>query len=771
MALAGERACYNTVQNFGNQLLLLGVRSLHVLTIRSWDNRLDVLVEQDKYIEAIRLGVEFLEEKNKIAFGLVGSHAERQSQVRTKVLGILDAYIAQLRQWRDLDINLICQFCVDFGLPDKMWGEVWRSVEHITSSRNIFLRSVEALLLKEKITQIPADVMQQLLLYQQTTGRYQLLEQSVLCADIDCLDIELVLSASKEHHLYDAYISVWNRGMQDFVTPLQVLLSQLASGEAEDTSSLGNKLLVYISCCLSGRGYPRGEIEEAKRPTVRQQVCQCLCMQHTPNASDDEPSYPYLRTLLKFNTKEFLNALAIAQLPSSFQQRLFDVLISITLNSDKQYLFKPSEVGYVFAFISRNLTRGITVEDKHLHNVLHLLTSSTLEELDARQDAFLEVIKAKDMLHEDSVVEMARAAEFYKVCSVLHEERGEHSLLLKCLLLDNIRKSRVFDFIAESSHKASLEHFIVQNIQHFVDVDGVKAGVTVQSYFPHVFTEALSSLPERAKFAFLQGGMEVGNLPTDSVTKYIQLCCQYEPDKVLSLVRSRNDFKITPVLESVRQYQLEEAEAMLLEKSGDFQGAFDILFRRLQGAIQSSGNIEAATESVVALGQAAGDKLNAQTTWLPLLQCLHRLESHETLKRILSCPNLNLASEFHLLLKHTSGRLGDFRTLITGLFEKCKHEQAMLQSSLESLRSDLHDDLAATIRQAQRGFLVKPECAQCNLEYSLNSKLVAFTCGHSFHHECANAPSNNPPSSTATTPLTCTTNTVTTPFTCTLCTT
>ncbi|XP_026687613.1 vacuolar protein sorting-associated protein 8 homolog, partial [Diaphorina citri] len=233
------------------------------------------------------------------------------------------------------------------------------------------------------------------------------------------------------------------------------------------------------------------------------------------------------------------------------------------------------------------------------------------------------MIKAKDMLHEDSVVEMARAAEFYKVCSVLHEERGEHSLLLKCLLLDNTRKSRVFDFIAESSHKASLEHFIVQNIQHFVDVDGVKAGVTVQSYFPHVFTEALSSLPERAKFAFLQGGMKVGNLPTDSVTKYIQLCCQYEPDKVLSLVRSRNDFKITPVLESVRQYQLEEAEAMLLEKSGDFQGAFDILFRRLQGAIQSSGNIEAATESVVALGQAAGDKLNAQTTWLPLLQCLH----------------------------------------------------------------------------------------------------------------------------------------------------
>uniref|UniRef100_A0A8D8PJZ2 Vacuolar protein sorting-associated protein 8 homolog n=3 Tax=Cacopsylla melanoneura TaxID=428564 RepID=A0A8D8PJZ2_9HEMI len=740
MALAGERACYNTVQSFGNQLLLLGIRSLHVLTIRSWDNRLDVLVEQDKHIEAIRLGMEFMDEKNKIAFGLIGSHADRQAQVRTKVLGILDAYIAQLRNWRDIDIDVICELCVEFGLPEKMWNDVWRSVEHITSSRNIFLRSVERLLIKEKITQIPADVMQALLLHQQATGRYEVLEQSVLCADIDCLDIELVLSVSRERQLYDAFISVWNRGMQDYVTPLQALLTQLALGDTAEKSSLGNKLLVYISCCLSGRSYPRGEIEEGRRVTVRQQVCQCLCMQHTPNAPDDEPSYPYLRTLLKFNTREFLNALAIAQLPSSFQQRLFDVLISITLNSDKQYLFKPSEVGYVFAFIARNLTRGITVEDKHLHSVLRLLTTSTVEDLEARQNAFLEVITAKDILHEDSTLEMARAAEFYKVCSVLHEERGEHSLLLKCLLLDNTRKARVFDFIAESSHKASLEHFIVQNVQHFVEVDGFKTGSTVQRYFPAVFGEALSSLPEPSKLSFLQGGMEVGGLSTDSVTKYIQLCCQYDPDKVYALVRFRNDFKISPVLESVRQFKLEEPEAVLLENLGDFQAAFDILFRRLQSAIQCCGNIEAATESVVALGQVAGDRLNAQTTWLPLLQCLHRLESHETLKRILSCPNLNLASEFHLLLQHTNGRLGEYRTLIKGLFEKCKHEHVMLQSSLKTLRSDQHDQLASTMENARHGFFVNIECAKCNQEYAYTSQLVAFRCGHSFHHECTSSP-------------------------------
>lgn len=78
------------------------------------------------------------------------------------------------------------------------------------------------------MTQIPADVMQALLLYQQASSRYEALEQCVLAADIDCLDIELVLSIAKEKRLVDAFISVWNRGMQDFVTPLQVLLPMLA---------------------------------------------------------------------------------------------------------------------------------------------------------------------------------------------------------------------------------------------------------------------------------------------------------------------------------------------------------------------------------------------------------------------------------------------------------------------------------------------------------------------------------------------------------------
>lgn len=45
-ALAGEKACYNTIVSYGNQILILGTKSIHVLNIRPWTERLNYLVKQ-----------------------------------------------------------------------------------------------------------------------------------------------------------------------------------------------------------------------------------------------------------------------------------------------------------------------------------------------------------------------------------------------------------------------------------------------------------------------------------------------------------------------------------------------------------------------------------------------------------------------------------------------------------------------------------------------------------------------------------------------------
>lgn len=75
----------------------------------------------------------------------------------------------------------------------------------------------------------------------------------------------------------------------------------ISTGKTEYARDLGNKLLVYVSCCFAGRAYPSGDIDETSVDSVRNQVFQCLCNQHTINADDKEDIYPYLR----YSTREF----------------------------------------------------------------------------------------------------------------------------------------------------------------------------------------------------------------------------------------------------------------------------------------------------------------------------------------------------------------------------------------------------------------------------------------------------------------------------------
>ena len=111
----------------------------------------------------------------------------------------------------------------------------------------------------------------------------------------------------------------------------------------EQDVKLGHILLVYISCCLAGRAYPVGEISNSDdlRIKVKHQVLTCLTCLHSKRALEDESPYPYLRSLLEFNTQELLNALSLAFEESEFtgemgarrQQRVIDILIEIMINS------------------------------------------------------------------------------------------------------------------------------------------------------------------------------------------------------------------------------------------------------------------------------------------------------------------------------------------------------------------------------------------------------------------------------------------------------
>ena len=60
-------------------------------------------------------------------------------------------------------------------------------------------------------------------------------------------------------------------------------------------AQLGNKLLVYVSSCLAGRGYPDGQIPGQRVHEVKLAVLSALTAVHSKNAEDSERPYPHLR--------------------------------------------------------------------------------------------------------------------------------------------------------------------------------------------------------------------------------------------------------------------------------------------------------------------------------------------------------------------------------------------------------------------------------------------------------------------------------------------
>ena len=107
----------------------------------------------------------------------------------------------------------------------------------------------------------------------------------------------------------------------DYTAPIHqlvpVLQKQLldivnTGNQAWDCVSLGNALLIYASCCLQGRQFPRkNELPEGLHRKVKADVLRALLSQHSSLASDSERQYPYLRTLLRYKIMNNFDILKI----------------------------------------------------------------------------------------------------------------------------------------------------------------------------------------------------------------------------------------------------------------------------------------------------------------------------------------------------------------------------------------------------------------------------------------------------------------------------
>ncbi|KAJ8793909.1 hypothetical protein J1605_019173 [Eschrichtius robustus] len=675
LALVGEKACYQSISSYGGQIFYLGTKSVYVMMLRSWRERVDHLLKQDCLTEALALAWSFHEGKAKAVVGLSGDASKRKAVVADRMVEILFHYadralktcpdqgkIQVMEQHFQDMVPVIVDYCLLLQRKDLLFSQVYDKLSENSVAKGVFLECLEPYILSDKLVGITPQVMKDLIVHFQDKKLMENVEALIVHMDITSLDIQQVVLMCWENRLYDAMIYVYNRGMNEFISPMEKLFRVIApplnAGKTltDEQVVMGNKLLVYISCCLAGRAYPLGDIPEDLVPLVKNQVFEFLIRLHSTEAPPEEEIYPYIRTLLHFDTREFLNVLALTfedfkndKQAVEYQQRIVDILLKVTVmveNSD----FTPSQVGCLFTFLARQLAKPdntLFVNRTLFDQVLEFLCSPDDDSRHSeRQQVLLELLQAGGIVQfeESRLIRMAEKAEFYQICEFMYEREHQYDKIIDCYLRDPLREEEVFNYIHNilsipghsAEEKQSVWQKAMDHIEELVSLKPCKAAELVATHFSEQIETVIKKLQNQVLlFKFLRSlldpregihvNQELLQISPCITEQFIELLCQFSPNQVIETLQVLECYRLEETIQITQKYQLHEVTAYLLEKKGDIHGAFLIMLKRLQSKLQeitrqdentkedpSLKNVEETMVETIALCQRNSHNLNQQ---------------------------------------------------------------------------------------------------------------------------------------------------------------
>uniref|UniRef100_A0A663LY96 Vacuolar protein sorting-associated protein 8 homolog n=1 Tax=Athene cunicularia TaxID=194338 RepID=A0A663LY96_ATHCN len=769
LALVGEKACYQSISSCGGQIFYLGTKV----------NRVDHLLKQERLTDALALAWSFYEGKAKAVVGLSGDTNKRKAVIADRMVEILLHYadrtlkkcpdqgkIQVMEQHFQDVVPVIVDYCLLLQRTDLLFNQIYDKMGENSVAKGIFLECLEPYILSDKLMGITAQVMKDLLLHFQDKNRLENLEACIVHMDITSLDIQQVVLLCWENHLYDAMIYVYNSGMNDFISPMEKLFKVIAP-----PLNAGN-------CCLAGRAYPLGDIPEDLVPLVKNQVFEFLIRLHSTEGSVDEEVYPYVRTLLHFDTREFLNVLALTfedfkndKQAVEYQQRIVDILLKVMVeNSD----FTPSQVGCLFTFLARQLAKPnntLFVNRTLFDQVLEFLCSPDDDSRHSeRQQVLLELLQAGGIVQfeESRLIQMAEKAEFYQICEFMYERELRYDKIIGCYLRDPVRKEEVFNYIHNilsmpgysAEEKRLVWQKALEHIEELLLLSPCKAADLVAIHFSEQIERIITNLQDQfLLFQFLRSlldpregiNQDLIHLPPCISEQFIELLCQYSPDQVLETLKVLEYCRLEEAIQITQKHQLHEASSYLLEKKGDIHGAFLVMLEvQHLWYVSHTGeeneaeqplleNIEDTLMKTIALCQRNSHNLDQQqreALWFPLLEAMmspqklagsSQCRYSESLKSLTMQVLNNMAAFIALpsilqrILQdpvYGKGKLGEIQGLVLGMLDTFNYEQTLLETTTSLLNHDLHWSLCNLRASVTRGLTPKQDyCCICLQQY------------------------------------------------------
>jgi hypothetical protein len=676
-------AFYMSFRTYKQRLFLLGFNDVSIGTLSNWADRLTALLEDGDFLEAIKLAESYyVGNSDKITVGLPEDNETRHSMVLDKLKEMIRASLSyvfkkpqstgdtsltsQHEIWKELALASFSA-CLATQELDFLFEDVFEAFQ-AAGGEEIFFSVLEPHIVSEEIQSMPTIVLKELIQSYASEDRAPQLENLICHMDTRTMDLDQTATLCKKFRLYDALTHVWTQAIGDYVTPLvefmklEKVIEASNDDESEDSeiNSSANRVFPYLANVLTGRSYPRGlELDDADAYAAKKEVYRFLLsgkaiewppgskkLFSTVDADEDEPQYPYLSLILRFDAPSFLSVLNEA-----FEDHFLNGAASseqsparVNGNSDHSLLptrqsiigillgvmrddFDAEDSVYLDMFIARNLPKFpqfIILSGNVLDGVIQRLCDYPSEELaDDCQLSVEYLLSYYRPSNIENLTTVFRQAGFFRILKSVYKNAKQYAQLVQTFFEDPHDKDKVFDCISDCLRPGSsltpkqvkeVHGVILKHARDLVAIDSVKAALTLAAVAPELLQPIFDSLDAGSyvQFNFLKSLLEPTSQQGPSASsedeklhgmfeeKYVQLMCRYQPNRVadyISVLKS-GDLRLQEVLPAMESTGAIDAAVLLLARDGLVTDAM----KRLKAHLLTLGNglttfVKASSES------------------------------------------------------------------------------------------------------------------------------------------------------------------------------
>ncbi|PPQ98630.1 hypothetical protein CVT24_003963 [Panaeolus cyanescens] len=629
-------AISHSIRTYKGKIVLLMRDHIRIATLLTWADRILGFVQAGDFLKAIELTRSYyLDEAPGNRNNLPKDPTQRKQVIGDKLRSLMDAsaqYAFSEERMRDhthitpdgrgVDrtdlfeelVAVCCRASLAMDDWDFLFEDLYQKYEE-NGIVPIYLRQLQPFIVGKEINFVAPRITQKLVALYEADNQPEQVERIIWHMDPSCLDLNQALRLCQKYALYDALIYIFTRALKDYVSPVVEMMGLirtvqqfrrhqqecLLKGDTvpkpdsaiESLIMNAYKVYPYLANVLSGLTYPSEEpLDDTEALRARQELYKFLFFGRStiwppgPDGkliltSDEdggtEPTYPYARQLLSFDSESFLHTLDIAfedaylnDDESQDINRLVIIRVLLEILSSPQ--LPLSDKTMIQIFIARNVPKYpqflfLQMAPSTLHNILIGLArnpdTQTREDRQLAAEYLLSVYNPHDI---EKVISIFEDAGFYRILRSWHYHDASWSKLLSAYINDpDYNRLDVLDKVEEVLRLASrsnsgdispeLFRTVSDALPRFLNMDIRGTAVLIDKMVPDMHERALELLShqpdgDESRYEYLSsliipnaddGSYKRGpspNLSPESRRLFFTLQCRLHPEKIIATLEA-----------------------------------------------------------------------------------------------------------------------------------------------------------------------------------------------------------------------------------------